>query len=258
MKVMKHLYALSAAVGISLASAGLHAHSMDDAQALADMLANALNSRNPDRGLHRADRLRDRDRKRAAVGPPRRQSRRLDVLAVGEHPLQPLGYAHFLAGARGHLHGIRPRRPSGLGLHGRRSSACTPRNNRVSAREPIQTLRLSGVLYPTQSLGVRLTFSNLNRDNAGSGDLVGLSANWFFVRNAAVEVELTRTSTGNRSVVGLRDTDAVAVRLLGRARRVDALRRTGVRVLRRTATVSQRVNLALLPRFATWLSTAAW
>lgn len=44
MKVMKHLYALSAAVGISLASAGLHAHSMDDAQALTDMLADALNS----------------------------------------------------------------------------------------------------------------------------------------------------------------------------------------------------------------------
>ena len=76
--------------------------------------------------------------------------------------------------------------------------------------------RLSGVLYPTQSLGVRLTFSNLNHDNAGSSDLVGLSANWFFVRNAAVEVELTRTSSGNRYVVGLRDTDAVAVRLLGR------------------------------------------
>ena len=45
MIAMKHLYALFAALGISLASTGLHAHSMDDAQALADQWAQAFNSR---------------------------------------------------------------------------------------------------------------------------------------------------------------------------------------------------------------------
>ena len=46
MRALKHLYAIAAAGSISLAAPGLHAHSMDDAQNLADMLASALNSRN--------------------------------------------------------------------------------------------------------------------------------------------------------------------------------------------------------------------
>ena len=41
---MKHLHALAAAGAIGLASAGLHAHSPSDAQALADLWAQAFNS----------------------------------------------------------------------------------------------------------------------------------------------------------------------------------------------------------------------
>ena len=44
MKAMKHLHALAAAGAISLASTGLHAHSPDNAQALADFWAQAFNS----------------------------------------------------------------------------------------------------------------------------------------------------------------------------------------------------------------------
>ena len=75
---------------------------------------------------------------------------------------------------------------------------------------------LSGALFPTRALGVRLSFSNADHDTFGSSDMVGLSANWFFVRNAAVAVELTREDAAGRSRVDLPDSDSVGVRLLGR------------------------------------------
>ena len=75
---------------------------------------------------------------------------------------------------------------------------------------------LSGALFPTPAMGVRLSFSNSDHDAYGSRDVVGLSANWFFVRNAAVAIELTREDAARRSRVGLPDTDSVAVLLLGR------------------------------------------
>lgn len=56
---------------------------------------------------------------------------------------------------------------------------------------------LSGALFPTDAFGVRLTFSSRDRDVFGISDSIGLSANWFFLRNAAVEVELSRTDSGN-------------------------------------------------------------
>ena len=87
--------------------------------------------------------------------------------------------------------------------------------------EPFESERerrfsLSGALFPTQALGVRLTFSNSDHDTLGSGDLVGLSANWFFVRNAAAQIELVRTSSRDRYPAGSLDSDSVSVRLLGR------------------------------------------
>ena len=75
---------------------------------------------------------------------------------------------------------------------------------------------LSGTLFPTQALGVRLTLSTSDHDTLGSSDRVGLSANWFFVRNAAVEVELIREGPASRYFPGSPDTDSVAVRVLGR------------------------------------------
>ena len=75
---------------------------------------------------------------------------------------------------------------------------------------------LSGALFPTQALGVRLTLSTSDHDTLGSSDRVGLSANWFFVRNAAVEIELIREAPASRYFPGFPDTDSVAVRVLGR------------------------------------------
>ena len=75
---------------------------------------------------------------------------------------------------------------------------------------------LSGTLFPTQALGVRLTLSTSDHDTLGSSDRVGLSANWFFVRNAAVEIELIRERPASRYFPGSSDTDSVAVRVLGR------------------------------------------
>ena len=73
---------------------------------------------------------------------------------------------------------------------------------------------VSGALFPNPAVGVRLTYTNKDRE-LGSSDLVRLSATWFFVRNAAVEVELIRTRSG-RGYSGVPESDAVAVRLLGR------------------------------------------
>lgn len=83
-----------------------------------------------------------------------------------------------------------------------------------SGRE--RQVSLSGTLFPTPALGVRLSLSNSDRDAFGSSDRVALSANWFFVRNAAVAIELTREDAGRRSRAGLPEADSVGVRLLGR------------------------------------------
>ena len=77
---------------------------------------------------------------------------------------------------------------------------------------------LSGALFPTAALGVRLTFSSSDHDTFGLADSVNLSANWFFLRNAAVEVELSRTDSRGGGGFGpdTDDMDSAAVRLLGR------------------------------------------
>ena len=50
----------------------------------------------------------------------------------------------------------------------------------------------------------------------GASDLVGLSATWFFVRNAAAEIELLQTDFDRGFGPGSPDRDSVRVRLLGR------------------------------------------
>ena len=75
---------------------------------------------------------------------------------------------------------------------------------------------LSGALFPTQALGVRLTYTNSDHDTYGISDVVGLSANRFFVRNAAIEIQLVRTDSGGGYFTGAPDSDSLGVRLLGR------------------------------------------
>ena len=75
---------------------------------------------------------------------------------------------------------------------------------------------LSGALFPTDALGVRLVYSRLDRETFGASDLVGLSATWFFVRNAAAEIELLQTNFDRGFGPGARDRDSVRLRLLGR------------------------------------------
>ena len=85
-----------------------------------------------------------------------------------------------------------------------------------SDREREREVHLSGALFPVESLGVRLTVSTSDHDAYGTRDRLGLAASWFFVRSAAVEIELT----SSRSAHGfLSDPDAVnsvGVRLFGR------------------------------------------
>jgi len=75
---------------------------------------------------------------------------------------------------------------------------------------------LSGALFPTAALGVRLTYTNSDHDAYGISDTVGLSANWFFMRNAAIEVQLVRTDSGGGYFTGSPDSNSLGVRLLGR------------------------------------------
>ena len=74
---------------------------------------------------------------------------------------------------------------------------------------------LSGALFPTQAVGIRVTYTESDHDTFGLSDRVGLSTNWFFVRNASAEIELIRTSSARR-FSGTPDTNSLGVRLLGR------------------------------------------
>ena len=82
--------------------------------------------------------------------------------------------------------------------------------------EDEREVRVSGALFPVASLGIRLAVSTSDHDAFGTTDRVGLSARWFFVRNAAVEIELTRSRYVRSYLPDSRTTDAVGVRLLGR------------------------------------------
>ena len=82
--------------------------------------------------------------------------------------------------------------------------------------EDEREVRVSGALFPVASLGIRLTVSTSDHDAFGTTDRVGLSARWFFVRNAAVEIELIRRRYVRSYLPDSRTTDAVGVRLLGR------------------------------------------
>ena len=87
--------------------------------------------------------------------------------------------------------------------------------NEFSESERERQFSLSGALFPTQAVGVRVTYTESDHDTFGLSDRVGLSANWFFVRNASVEIELVRTSSARR-FSGTPDTNSLGVRLLGR------------------------------------------
>ena len=82
--------------------------------------------------------------------------------------------------------------------------------------EDEREVRVSGALFPVESLGIRLTVSTADHDAYGTTDRVGLSAKWFFVRNAAVEIDLTRSRYVRSYLPDSRTTDAVGVRLLRR------------------------------------------
>ena len=77
-------------------------------------------------------------------------------------------------------------------------------------------VRISGALFPVESLGVWLSVSTSDHDAYGTRDRVDLSVNWFFVRNAAVEVELSRSGSVRSYGPDSRATNSVGVRLLGR------------------------------------------
>ena len=96
----------------------------------------------------------------------------------------------------------------------------------VAGRDPISSdlfeserergYSLSAALFPTAALGVRLTYTNSDHDAYGISDAVGLSANWFFLRNAAIEIHLVRTDSGGGYFTGAPESDSLGVRVLGR------------------------------------------
>ena len=86
----------------------------------------------------------------------------------------------------------------------------------ISQSESERQYSFSGALFPIESLGVHLTYSGWDHDVFGSGDLLGVSVKWFFIRNAAVEIELIRSGSRRGYRLDSRDMDSVGVRLLGR------------------------------------------
>ena len=92
--------------------------------------------------------------------------------------------------------------------------AFAPVQNFPSERE--REVSFSGALFPVQSLGVRLSASTTDHDVYGTSDRVGLSANWFFVRNAALGIELHRHRSARGYAPDSSAMDSVSVRVLGR------------------------------------------
>ncbi len=92
--------------------------------------------------------------------------------------------------------------------------AFAPVQDFPSERE--REVSLSGALFPVQSLGVRLNASTSDHDAYGTSDRVGLSANWFFVRNAALGIELNRHRSARGYAPDSRAMDSVSMRVLGR------------------------------------------
>ena len=110
---------------------------------------------------------------------------------------------------------------SGMAIPPVESGRETANGNALSFNEIVQSGRqrnysISGALFPTKAFGVHLVFSRLDNDTFGSSDVVGVSANWFFVRNAAAEVEYLRTNFERGRGPGARDRNAVRVQLVGR------------------------------------------
>ena len=120
----------------------------------------------------------------------------------------------FATNPTGFLAGLNPFEPHGPDFISDGDLAFT--SVEAGGSERASRVSVSGALFPTRDLGVRLALSTLDHDAYGASDRVGLSANWFFLRNAAVEVELVRTASGRGNRVGPTNTDSVAVRLLGR------------------------------------------
>ena len=69
---------------------------------------------------------------------------------------------------------------------------------------------VSGELFPTVRVGVRLDYSSFSGDPP-QGDTYGLSASWFFKRNVAVRFLWSRIK-----LAGGADQDGVGVRFVGR------------------------------------------
>lgn len=122
----------------------------------------------------------------------------------------------FFPGLPGILTGVDPFNPPDRGFVAIGPDFLSFELMEILETERERQVTLSGALFPTPALGVRLTLSTADRDTFGTSDRVGLSANWFFLRNAAVAVELTREDSGRRFGGGFPDADSVGVRLLGR------------------------------------------
>ncbi|WP_428101921.1 hypothetical protein [Candidatus Rariloculus sp.] len=86
----------------------------------------------------------------------------------------------------------------------------------LSSSTRFRTHALSGTLFPTDALGVRLAYLRPGGDATPAGDLVSLSATWFFARRAAATIGWRRVTYDRPSGTRSRDMDSVFVELLGR------------------------------------------
>lgn len=85
-----------------------------------------------------------------------------------------------------------------------------------SRSESERQFDLSGALFPSEDLGIRLTYSGTAYDSFRFSEWVGLSVRWFFVPSTAAEIKLVRADSERDYSFDSREIDSIEVRLIGR------------------------------------------
>jgi hypothetical protein len=80
----------------------------------------------------------------------------------------------------------------------------------------LRVYSVAGELFPTNRLGIRLSFSRPDGELAPDAESYEIGANWFFKPRMAVQFTLSRTSRDDIPLGGIEHSDSAGIRFIGR------------------------------------------